>query len=72
VATVLRDIARSDQAFRVGEINWSAKRSPRYFQMRGCAKRCWIGSRIAPRIIETGTESYRFRRTVEKRKKKSA
>ena len=36
-----------------------------------CAKRCWIASPTVAHILETGTESYRFRRTAEKQKKRS-
>ena len=41
----------------------------RYSPARGCAKRCSTGSLTALIFIETGTESYRFKRTVAAKKK---
>ena len=40
------------------------------FRNGDCARHGWIGSRVGAHIIETGTESFRSRRTMEKRQKK--
>ena len=40
-----------------------------FTEIPDCARHCWTGSRTG-HIVETGTESYSFRRTMERRQKK--